>query len=140
MSAGKLPDSMPCPETGAMLRRGTRPFDVSYKGLTRTVALPGYYPDGEGESVHIGDDMAVTDLALRELRMQADAIPAPDTIRALRKKLGLSQRAAGELFRVGSNAFDKYERGIVLPSGPTVQLMTLLERHPELAEELEGKA
>jgi HTH-type transcriptional regulator/antitoxin MqsA len=127
---------MPCPDTGATLRRGVRPFTVTYKDLSRTVDLPGYYPEGDGESVHVGDDMAATDAALRELRLLADGIPPPDAIRALRKKLGLSQRAAGELFRVGGSAFDKYERGIVLPSGPTVQLMTLLDRHPELAGEL----
>jgi HTH-type transcriptional regulator/antitoxin MqsA len=42
------------------------------------------------------------------------------------------------LFRVGPNAFDKYERGLIEPSGPTVQLITILDRHPELVKELEG--
>jgi HTH-type transcriptional regulator/antitoxin MqsA len=37
---------------------------------------------------------------------------------------------------VGENAFDKYERGLIEPSGPTIQLMTLLEKHPELLDEL----
>jgi HTH-type transcriptional regulator/antitoxin MqsA len=32
------------------------------------------------------------------------------------------------------NAFDKYERALVEPSGPTIQLMTLL--HPELLDDL----
>ena len=45
-------------------------------------------------------------------------------------------REAGALFKVGENAFDKYERGLVEPSGPTIQLMVLLDRHPELAAEL----
>ncbi len=43
---------------------------------------------------------------------------------------------AGALFKVGENAFDKYERGLVEPSGPTIQLMALLDRHPELLAEL----
>ncbi|WP_244430623.1 type II toxin-antitoxin system MqsA family antitoxin [Methylocystis sp. ATCC 49242] len=54
----------------------------------------------------------------------------------MRTKLKLSQREAGALFNVGENAFDKYERGLVEPSGPTIQLMALLDRHPELAAEL----
>ena len=84
--------------------------------------------------------MRVVDEALRELKRRVDGVPMPAEIRALRKKLKLSQRDAGELFKVGANAFDKYERGLVTPSGPTVQLMTLLERHPELASELSGVA
>jgi len=46
--------------------------------------------------------------------------------------------ASRRLFRVGPNAFDKYERGLIEPSGPTVQLITILNRHPELVKELEG--
>ena len=45
-----LPPVMPCPETGQSLRRGTRPFVVRYKGQEAIVDLPGYYPDGAGQS------------------------------------------------------------------------------------------
>jgi HTH-type transcriptional regulator/antitoxin MqsA len=131
---------MASPEMGELLTRGVRPFEVAYKGTRIMVDLPGYYPAGEGEGVHVGDDMSVVDEALRELKRRVDGVPMPAEIRALRKKLKLSQAAAGELFKVGANAFDKYERGLVTPSGPTVQLMTLLERHPELASELSGVA
>jgi HTH-type transcriptional regulator/antitoxin MqsA len=44
------------------------------------------------------------------------------------------------VFKVGPSAFDKYERGLIEPSGPTIQLMTLLDRHPELIEDLRGDA
>ena len=131
-----LSDTMASPRTGEPLTRGVRPFEVAYKGARVMVDLPGYYPSGEGDGVHLGDDMRVVDEALRELKRRVDGVPMPAEIRALRKKLKLSQRDAGELFKVGANAFDKYERGLVTPSGPTVQLMTLLERHPELAGEL----
>jgi HTH-type transcriptional regulator / antitoxin MqsA len=80
--------------------------------------------------------MRVVDETLHELKRGVDGEPMPAEIRALRKKLKLSQAAAGELFKVGANAFDKYARGLVTPYGPTVQLMTLLEKHPELAGEL----
>ena len=45
ITARDLPETMISPETGQLLRRGLRPFVVSYKGLSRTVELPGYYSD-----------------------------------------------------------------------------------------------
>jgi HTH-type transcriptional regulator/antitoxin MqsA len=132
----KLPSSMIEPSTGEMLTRDVRPFTVTYRGESMVIDLPGYYPQGDGESVHVGDDLAGWDVALAELRRRADGIPAPDDIRRLRKKLKLTQRAAGALFGVGDNAFNKYERGTIQPSGPTVKLMKLLDRHPELVNDL----
>jgi HTH-type transcriptional regulator / antitoxin MqsA len=131
-----LPDTMVSPETGEMLRRDVRPFIVIYKGKSRAVDLPGYYPENGNEGVHVGDDMNVTDVALRALKEEVEGIPSPATIRRVRQKLNLSQREAGGVLKVGESAFDKYERGLVEPSGPTSQLLRLLDRHPELVEEL----
>ena len=131
-----LPETMTSPETGATLTRGQRPFIVTYKGESVSVDLPGYYPVGEGDGLHVGQDMSVVDEALRNLKEKLEGVPAPSSIRRLRAKLRLSQREAGALFKVGENAFDKYERGLVEPSGPTIQLMTLLDRHPDLVDEL----
>ncbi len=131
-----FPGTMISPETGETLTRGIRPFTVEYKGESVIVELPGYYPAGEGDGVHVGKDMSVVDEALRSLKEKVDGLPAPATIRQIRAKLKLSQREAGALFKVGENAFDKYERGLVEPSGPTIQLMTLLQKHPELLDDL----
>jgi HTH-type transcriptional regulator/antitoxin MqsA len=120
-----LPDTMVSPETGEILRSDVRPFLVTYKGRSVTVRLPGYYPDEGDEGVHVGDDMDVTDAALRTLKEEVEGIPSPATIRRVREKLKLSQREAGRLLKVGENAFDKYERGLVEPSGPTSQLLRL---------------
>lgn len=138
MSAIKraLPETTISPVTGEVLRRGVRPLAVSYKGETIVVDTPGYYPDGDGDGVLIGDDMAPADEALRLLKERVDGLPSPAAIKEIRAKLKLSQREAGELFKVGENAFDKYERGLVEPSGPTTQLMKLLSKHPELVDEL----
>jgi HTH-type transcriptional regulator / antitoxin MqsA len=131
-----LPNTMAAPETGEVLTRGVRPFAVAYKGETVTVDLPGYYPAGEGDGVHVGKDMSVVDTALRALKEKLEGLPSPATIRRVRAKLKLSQREAGALLKVGENAFDKYERGLVEPSGPTSQLIKLLDRHPEMVDEL----
>jgi HTH-type transcriptional regulator / antitoxin MqsA len=131
-----LPKTMTAPETGEMLTRGVRPFTVTYKGESVIVDLPGYYPPGEGEGLHVGNDMSAVDEALRDLKEKVEGVPSPATIRRVRGKLHLSQREAGALFKVGDNAFDKYERGLIEPSGPTIQLLKLLDRHPELVREL----
>jgi HTH-type transcriptional regulator/antitoxin MqsA len=80
--------------------------------------------------------MAVTDAALRQIKEEIEGIPSPAMIRRVRKKLKLSQREAGGLLKVGESAFDKYERGLVEPSGPTSQLLRLLDKHPELIDDL----
>lgn len=131
-----LRERMTSPETGEELTRSTRPFEVSYKGETLTVDLPGYYPSDEGDGVHIGDDMAVVDTALRALKEKVEGLPTPASIRRIRKKLKLSQRGAGAVLKVGPAAFDKYERGLIEPSGPTAQLLKILDRHPELLDDL----
>lgn len=101
-----------------------------------TVDLPGYYPDHDGDGIHVGHDMAASDTAIRALKEEMEGIPAPETIRRVREKLKLSQREAGGLLKVGESAFDKYERGLIEPSGPTSQLLRLLDSHPELVDEL----
>ena len=94
-----LPETMIAPETGALLSRGVRPFTVTYKGESVTVDLPGYYPEGEGDGVVVGDDMRVVDETLRALKEKLDGVPSPATIRRIRRKLKLSQRKAGELLK-----------------------------------------
>lgn len=133
-----LPSTMTSPETGAVLVRAVRSLTITYKGESMTVEVPGYFPEEGGveDGVLIGPDMAPADAALRTLKEKVDGLPAPATIRRLRKKLSLSQREAGALFRVGEKAFDKYERGLIEPSGPTIQLLKLLDRHPELLDDL----
>ena len=69
--------------------------------------------------MHVGDDMNAVGEALRALKETIEGVPSPSTIRRVRMKLNLSQREAGALLKVGENAFDKYERGLIEPSGPT---------------------
>ena len=94
-----LPETMISPETGETPTRGVRPFTVAYKDMNVTVELPGYYPRGEGDGVHVGKDMSIVDEALRELKEKADGVPSPATIRRLRAKLRLSQREAAPCSR-----------------------------------------
>ncbi|GGG16655.1 MULTISPECIES: type II toxin-antitoxin system MqsA family antitoxin [Rhizobium] len=131
-----LPDAMVSPKTGEVLRRDVRPFIVSYKGRSKTVDLPGYYRAKEDDGVHVGDDMNVTDIALRALKEDVEGIPAPTAIKCVSHWPNLSLRKAGGILKVGEDAFDKYTRGLVEPSGPTSQLLGVLDRHSKLVDEL----
>jgi hypothetical protein len=60
-------------ETGGVLRRGTRPFEVVYTSRRVVVDLPGWYPDRPSDGVHVRDDMAAVDEALRRPKREIDA-------------------------------------------------------------------
>lgn len=62
---------------GRILTLGVRPFKVTYKRGSITVDLPGYYPKGDGEGLHVGKDMSVVDRALRTLKEKIDSGRAP---------------------------------------------------------------
>jgi len=57
-------------------------------------------------------------------------------VRVWRKRLGLTQKRAADLFGGGINAFSEYERGKTQPSKSTVLLLKLLDKHPELLKEI----
>lgn len=60
----------------------------------------------------------------------------PVDIARVRQKLALDQREAGELFGGGVNAFSRYENGKTKPPLALLQLLKVLDRHPELLQEL----
>ena len=68
---------------------------------------------------------------------EAPAAPIePEEIRAIRKRLGLSQAEAGKLLGGGPRAFTKYEAGTVKPAIPMRVLLRLLVRNPHLIEQI----
>jgi HTH-type transcriptional regulator/antitoxin MqsA len=129
-----------CPQTGQMMVRGTRPMDIAYKGHRVTIAMPGWYCDSSGESIHTGDDMKVSDDALRQLRIKAENLLTPQEVRRIRTKIGLNQREAGAIIGGGPNAFQKYEQGTVTVSRAISNFLRVLERHPEEIDELKKQA
>lgn len=59
-----------------------------------------------------------------------------DMLRRVRKRLGLTQQQAARLTGGGHNAFSRYERGEASPMAAVVNLFKLLDKHPELLEEI----
>lgn len=82
------------PLTGTLLKRDVRPFVVEYQGRKRTVDLPGWYPAKGNNGVLVGDDMAVTDKALAELKAEVqNALTAPEVEAVRRRGRGLKSTA-----------------------------------------------
>jgi HTH-type transcriptional regulator/antitoxin MqsA len=64
------------------------------------------------------------------------SIVDPAFITSVRKKLALDQREAAEIFGGGINAFSRYENGKTKPPLALVKLLKVLDRHPELLDEI----
>ncbi len=126
-----------CPETGAPMYRGIRPMTLTYKGESITFDMPGWYCDQSEESIHTGEDMKVSDRALNRLKARSEGLLEPEEIRSIRKKLHLSQEAAGLMIGGGPRAFQKYESGDLLPSRAACSALALLRHDPNALTVLE---
>lgn len=123
-------------DDGTLLEHGGRDLTFTYKG--RALVIENIYgwhcptcgecefDDGEGKR----HSAAIDDFAAR--------VDAEESawLREVRKKLGLKQSEAGKLFGGGMSAFSEYERGKTQPHKSTIQLLRLLEKHPELLKDL----
>ena len=119
------------PETGQMLQRDKRPMTVRVGPFTEEVLVGGWYPEGEGDAVHTGVDLAAFEEAWERLRVRYAA-----HLRASRKRWRLTQEQAGKLIGGGKRAFQKYESGKALPTEAAVGLIELLNADGENLERL----
>jgi HTH-type transcriptional regulator / antitoxin MqsA len=128
-----------CPTcAGARLVRDTRDMPYLYKGESTIIAaVTGEYcPACAALVLDIGES-ARTHSAIQAFHKQVNtAIVDPHFIGRVRKKLGLDQRQAAEIFGGGINAFSRYETGKTKPPLALVKLLQVLDRHPELIAEV----
>ena len=111
--------------------RGVRPMTLTYKGESITFDMPGWYCDQSEESIHTGEDIKVSDRMLNRLKARCEGLLEPEEIRSIRKRLHLSQEAAGLMIGGGPRAFQKYESGDLLPSRAANSALTLLAHDPK---------
>jgi HTH-type transcriptional regulator/antitoxin MqsA len=104
---------------------------LTYKGESLTFDMPGWYCDQSEESIHTGQDMKVSDRMLNLLKARYEGLLEPEQIRRIRKKLHLTQEAAGILIGGGPRAFQKYESGDLLPSRAISSALLLLDHDPK---------
>lgn len=130
---------MKCSACGsARLVREIRDLPYTYKSETTVIAaVAGDFCPACGESVLDGTESARVSAAMLAFNRQVNAgLVDPDFIAGVRKKLALDQREAAEIFGGGINAFSRYENGKTRPSLALVKLLKLLDRHPELLDEI----
>lgn len=130
---------MKCPVCGAAeLIHDTRDVPYVYKGEATTIpAVTGDFCPACGEVVldrEHGDRYSEA-LGLFQRQVNA-AYVDPQYIMQVRKKLDLDQREAAEIFGGGINAFSRYENGKTKPPLALVKLFKLLDRHPDLLNEV----
>lgn len=130
---------MKCPSCGAAkLVHDTRDMPYTYKGETTAIpTVPGDYCSACGEVVLGAEAAARVSAAMLDFNKQVNAtIVDPAFIVNVRKKLALDQREAAEIFGGGVNAFSRYENGKTKPPLALVKLLRVLDRHPELLNEV----
>jgi HTH-type transcriptional regulator/antitoxin MqsA len=122
------------------MTRETRKEPVSYKQHEALVSVRGDFCDACGEAVFEGPALQARERAFLELRAQVEGVLGPREVLAIREKLKLSQRQAGQLLGGGPRAFQKYESGEQQVSVPMANLLRLLARDPRRLKELSGAA
>jgi HTH-type transcriptional regulator / antitoxin MqsA len=130
---------MKCPHcAAARLVRDTRDIPYTYKGESTTLdAVAGEFCPACGESVLSAQESArVSGLMLAFNKQVNASIVDPGFIASVRKKLALDQREAAEIFGGGVNAFSRYENGKTKPPLALVKLLKVLNRHPDLLNEV----
>ena len=132
---------MKCPNCGAVeLTHDTRDMPYTYKGDKTTIpAVTGDYCPACGEAVlDMGESVRTSTLMLEFNKQVNAAIVDPSFIVGVRKKLQLEQREAAEIFGGGVNAFSRYENGKTKPPLSLVKLLKVLDRHPDLLDEIKA--
>jgi len=129
---------MRCPMCGAAeLVHDTRDIPYTYKGETTILTTTGDFCPACGESIHDEKD---SERVMREMSDFAKQVNAslvdPAFIARVRRKLALDQREAAEIFGGGVNAFSRYETGKTRPPLALVKLLKVLDRHPDLLDEI----
>jgi HTH-type transcriptional regulator/antitoxin MqsA len=131
--------TMKCPCCGAAkLIQDTRDMSYTYKGENTTIpAVTGDFCPACGEVVLNREHGDRYSEMLGQFQRQVNAAYVdPAYIATMRKRLDLDQRQAAEIFGGGVNAFSRYENGKTKPPLSLVKLLRVLERHPDLLNEV----
>jgi len=130
---------MKCPCCGASeLIHDTRDVPYTYKGETTTIAaVTGDFCPACNEVILDQEHGDRYSECVGQFQRQVNAAYVdPRYIAEVRKKLALDQREAADLFGGGANAFSRYENGKTKPPLALVKLLRILDRHPNLLEEV----
>jgi HTH-type transcriptional regulator/antitoxin MqsA len=113
---------------------------MSYSYKTEAMIIPGvtgdYCPACDEVVLNASESTRVSAAMLVFNKQVNASIVDPGFIASVRKKLALDQREAAEIFGGGVNAFSRYETGKTKPPLALIKLLKVLDRHPELLNEV----
>ena len=116
--------------------RGKKDKVVEYRGKKITIAsVDGWHCPACGECEFTRGEGKRYAAAVEQLRTEIDKQESAELAR-IRKKLKLSQKEAAAIAGGGVNAFSRYEHGKSKPVAAVVNLFRILDKHPELVEEI----
>jgi HTH-type transcriptional regulator/antitoxin MqsA len=142
MATKRIPIIRFHPETGKELRRGERDMTVAFKGMKRVVRMKGWFPEGSDDGIFARGDAAVVDRALAEMKeeyvrgVRTLAQRVVTKIAALEPSRKISNKSLSVLLTGSPNSFSKYVLGQAIPSHPTMILLRLLVRRPQLVKHI----
>jgi len=119
---------MQCPVCGGELRHETRLTAYCYRDDTFEIEQPGMYCQKCGEALLSPADLKATRQIIADHKRDRDHLLRGDQVRAIRRKLHLTQAKASEIFGGGIRAFHKYETGESIQSRPLDILLRLVDR------------
>jgi HTH-type transcriptional regulator / antitoxin MqsA len=111
---------------------------LSYGGKSMTLhAMHGQFCSHCGEGIW-NEESYQRYTEAQEGLVRAVKGDAGADIRRIRKKLNITQAKLALAFGVGQVAFSRYERGETRPPAPLVKLLKLIDRHPDLLDEMQN--
>lgn len=134
--AGAADQCLSC--SNAELVHDNRDITHSYKGKSTVIHnVTGDFCPICGEVIFDKNESQRVSSAMLQFNQQVNSTIALSAfISNVRKKLGLEQREAAEIFGSSVSAFSRYETGKTKPPVTLVKLFKVLEHHPELLSEL----
>lgn len=130
-----------CPNCGAPSPvHDTRDVPYIYKDQATTIPkVAGHFCGTCGEVTLDADQVDRYSALVGAFQRSIDRdLVDPTFILTVRRRLKLDQREAGVIFGGGANAFSRYENGKTRPPVSLVKLLRLLDKHPELLDEVRG--
>lgn len=128
-----------CPSCGAQeLVTDCRTIAYQYKYRSTTISnVQGEFCNACGEYVLEAEESQRVSAEMIAFNKKVnEQFIDPTFISRVRKKLNLDQQQAAQFFGGGVNAFSRYETGKTKPPLALVQLLKLLDKHPELLPEI----
>ncbi len=116
-----------CPICDGTLKREDKVVVYSYKDHTEEILQSGDYCTECKEGFLSPKDLKVSQKAIADFKREVDHLLTTDEVRAIRKKLKLTQEKASSLFGGGIRAFHKYETGENAQSKPLDILLKLID-------------